>query len=914
MSRASLEHLYETFLGDPDGDFAAFCGAHPDHAAALRTYHAWWQEVEGARDRGMQASTLAGTQAGRMSCLADIGAQDSRHAHYVVEEEIGRGGMGVVYRVRDGRLERHLAMKVASNNSADSSALGSDPPALPPTLLARFLEEAQVTAQLDHPGIVPIHELSVDDRGRVFFTMRLVRGETLERVFDQLHRDDGDRNLAGAVRALLVVCQAVAYAHARGVLHRDLKPQNVMVGEFGEVYVMDWGLARVRAAAIGDAVHSDRQVFGTAVEADDPLRTRSGDVLGTPSYMPPEQASGDLDALGPAADVYAIGAMLYHLLSGHPPYADAARPRADAVLDALRARPPVPLARLCRHAAPELIAISEKARARDPAARYGNAQWLGDDMAAWLEGRVVHAHGRGAWVTARKWMQRNRVLTAAMGALVLSIGVGIVVCVGLATQANARAAEARSMQADAAARGRAAAEVMAAFDVMAVRERILDARRAAARLVPAWPEHIAELARLLHEDVDAIEQTNERLKGLSLATATQSGEAIDAQRSRFLREAASALAGDVDDFLRADGTAAQVRRRLAWARSIQVASIDSHRAAWNDAIAAIARGDGRTASDRYRGLVIAPQMGLVPLGMDPDSKLWEFVDLASGQPGSELPVRGGDHGWLQVTPQVGMVLVLIPGGVAVLGAQATELTGQHYDASAQPNEGPVHEIDLVPFFLAKHELTRAQWQRLSGAPDPSWYKTGDSSFMGGAATVAHPVESVAWTSAAQVLHEHGLALPTEAQWEYACRASTHTPWSTGQDAASLAAACNLLDAITAAKMESWGRGEPFDDGVRNLAVPGRYRPNGFGLHDMHGNVDEWCADTWLTYGGAVRPGDGLRFSATDPGRVLRGGSFRDPATGVRSAHRGGDKMGMVRSHFGVRAARAVLPLTPLTVR
>lgn len=344
---------------------------------------------------------------------------------YHIDGEIGRGGMGIVYRAYEQRLDRVLALKAARGDASTS--------------LSRLIAEARITAQLDHPGIVPVHELGLDGDSGAWFTMPLVRGRTLADVIKSLHEDDTPSYAAeewrNALDALVRVCDAVAFAHSRSVFHRDLKPQNVMVGPFGEVYVMDWGLAHAGSDADPTAVDDAprRAVLGL---------TRVGDVLGTPGYMPPEQLEGTVDAL---VDVYAIGAMLYHLLAGHMPYAGAgASTSADAVLRALRAGPPQPLAEVAAAAPSELVAICERAMARDPHARYPSAEALRRDLRAHLDGRVVSAHEQGPWAELRKWVGRNRAITAAISAAVLALAIGLVVSLVQTSRADRAAARSRA--------------------------------------------------------------------------------------------------------------------------------------------------------------------------------------------------------------------------------------------------------------------------------------------------------------------------------------------------------------------------------------------------------------------------------------------------------------------------------------
>ncbi len=336
-------------------------------------------------------------------------------------EEIAAGGMGTIYRVWDPMLKRTLAKKVLGTRKRASSTTT--------TVVDRFLDEAQVTAQLDHPGIVPVHELGLDDEGRVYFTMALVRGRDFKAVIDLVHA--GEWTLPRALGVLQRVCEAVAFAHSKGVIHRDLKPANIMVGPFGQTYVLDWGLARVvdedtaRSAADDDSptVRSGRH--DPAGNDSSPFLTLEGDVIGTPAYMAPEQARGDLDHVGTRSDVYAIGAMLYHLLAGRMPYGDTDTTTWQDVLDATLTGPPTPLSELSRDVPDELVAIQTRAMARDPGNRYESAHDLGEDLRAFLEDRVVRAHRTGAVAELSKWVQRNRLAAAAAALAAFSLVAGL---------------------------------------------------------------------------------------------------------------------------------------------------------------------------------------------------------------------------------------------------------------------------------------------------------------------------------------------------------------------------------------------------------------------------------------------------------------------------------------------------------
>ncbi len=376
---------------------------------------------------------------------------------YRVSGEVGRGGMGAILQVWDEDLRRPLAMKVVLGDSigapaapttsaGDTTAAWPTPISVEPRRMARFLEEAQITGQLEHPGIVPVHELGLDEQGNAYFTMRLVRGRNLESIFELVEHESEGWSLTRALGVMLRVCEAMAFAHDRKVLHRDLKPANVMVGQFGEVYVMDWGLARVQGdkdlhdvrlrapQQPAERVATDRR---ERFEDSDPnLYTMDGDVVGTPAYMSPEQARGDLEAIDARSDVYAVGAMLYRLLGGTAPYCpDGPRPAVKVLFDLLEG-PPAPLAPRSLAAPPELVAITGKAMARDRDDRYPTMLALAEDLRAFLENRVVRAYETGAWAEARKWIGRNRALAGALAAAVLLLVGGLVASLLLKAEAD----------------------------------------------------------------------------------------------------------------------------------------------------------------------------------------------------------------------------------------------------------------------------------------------------------------------------------------------------------------------------------------------------------------------------------------------------------------------------------------------
>ena len=384
---------------------------------------------------------------------------------YRMSGEVARGGQGAIFRVWDEDLQRHLAMKVvlgqgeSDSTHAPSGSSAAPTPDVDPRTLGRFLDEAQVTGQLDHPGIVPVHELGLDAGGRVYFTMKLVKGRTLREVFGLVQRSEEGWSTTRALGVLLKVCEAMSYAHSKGVIHRDLKPANIMVGRFGEVYVMDWGLARIldqedkqdlriRAEMpVTTELRSERK-DRAADTPESPLITMDGDVVGTPSYMSPEQARGELDLVGLPTDVYAVGAILYQLLSGRVPYVTpGAKVNGYALWQLVQMGPPQPIGELAREEPAELLAICEKAMAREPMDRYPDMGELAEDLRAYLEGRVVRAYRTGPIVELRMWVVRNKGLAASLAAAILLLVGGFATSLAYKARSdrNAELAEQRAV-------------------------------------------------------------------------------------------------------------------------------------------------------------------------------------------------------------------------------------------------------------------------------------------------------------------------------------------------------------------------------------------------------------------------------------------------------------------------------------
>lgn len=333
----------------------------------------------------------------------------ARHERYTVLGEIARGGMGIILQTWDRILGREVAMKVlAARLDKQSKESGATARAA-----SRFIEEAQVTGQLEHPGVVPVYDLGIDENGEVYFTMPRIRGRDFAAILELATEDDADWPLPRLLAVLKDVCDVVAYAHHRNVLHRDLKPSNIMVGEFGQVYVLDWGLAKALTALVQQRSGED------STDAD---ATMQGSAVGTPAYMSPEQAHGNVDAIREHADIYALGAILYHILTGGMPYVGrGSRASASAILRMAKQGPPPPITDINPGAPPELVAISDRAMQRRAADRYPSVEAMGSDIRNYLEGRVVAAYEDGAFAQWKKLILRNKAIAVAISAIAIAM-------------------------------------------------------------------------------------------------------------------------------------------------------------------------------------------------------------------------------------------------------------------------------------------------------------------------------------------------------------------------------------------------------------------------------------------------------------------------------------------------------------
>lgn len=327
-----------------------------------------------------------------------------KKGRYTVKKELGSGGMGKILLVQDTHLERQVAMKVLKNQGNSDS------------MEQRFVTEAKITAQLDHPNIVPIYDLDHGSDGALYFTMKEIKGQNLSTLLRKVKAGEKlpERSLYRRLQIFLKICQAVSYAHAHGILHRDLKPDNVMVGEFGEVMLVDWGIAKLRQLS-----EENRSALATlSAAAKNSGATRFGQIIGTPGYMPPEQANGDLREIDERSDIYGLGAVLCEMATLQPPF--AATNVVELVYKSLEEEPLIPPRDASGQKIPrKLAAIIGKAMSKKKEGRYPTVRILEQEIDNFIEGKPVLARRENFLEKLSRLARVNTVNNLDVGDVVL---------------------------------------------------------------------------------------------------------------------------------------------------------------------------------------------------------------------------------------------------------------------------------------------------------------------------------------------------------------------------------------------------------------------------------------------------------------------------------------------------------------
>lgn len=853
---------------------------------------------------------------------------------FEIEEELGRGGQAVVYRARDTRLHRDVALKVL--RVAGSASLTD--------ALARFHREAEAASKLDHPAICPIHEIGRVE-GDLYIAMRLIRGKTLSRLIRDASAPGGGagplaRGAAGRTPRILewfaTLAEALHSAHERGILHRDVKPANIMISERDEPVILDFGLA-------------------TDDSSTQASLTETGAVMGTPAYMAPEQIRGiGTDA---RTDVYGLGATLYETLTLTLPF--EARTR-EALYRKILGDEPSDVRTTGGGISGDLAAIVEVALSKESGRRYETSSLFAQDLRNHAAGRSVVAKPASAQTRLFRWARRHPAVAvpAALTFLFLAVGLGYAWRKNGALEASqARTVEQRNLARSALAKVNRLADVRVVEELESWAARLWPALpevvpsldrwlREAATVVARFPSHranldllrrralpyseehrvrdhaaalyrlermragLAESHRNLEEErsrrrkrrlEDSIEHIEDSIKELEAEVNERRSWDFQLPQDDWMHAVLSDLVQRLERFVAPEGALASVRKRREFALRVRRETVALRRDAWDEARRYV------KTHPPYRDLArrgFAEQVGLVPLGRDRDSGLLEFLHLATHS--GPMPTRD-DAGRLVRQERTGVVLVLLPGGETRRGAQSRDPGEAYYDPTASQRESPVHPVVLSPFFLSKYELTQGQWMNLTSR-NPSELQPGNFYFDKNRQGLLHPVGNVSWFRFDEVLRQHDLMLPTEAQWEYGCRAGTTTRFFTGETVASLVGFANVSD-LRAARHFPPGHPhtDEFDDGWAQDSPTGALKPNAFGLHDVHGNVAEWCLDWFTSY-------DAYRVGGDEPSRprderanyrVYRGGLSAQPPIIATSAVRMGAVPDTVSALFGTRPAREV---------
>lgn len=812
---------------------------------------------------------------------------------YEVLGELGRGGMGVVFKARHRTLRRIVALKmIRSGEFADNGQV------------RRFYAEAEAAAKLDHPGIVPVYE-SGEFSGRHFFSMAFVEGHALTE-----ETKDGPMDPRRAASVLKRVAEALHFAHENGIVHRDIKPANILLDLNGQPRIADFGLAK--------------HVTG---END---MTREGHILGTPSYMAPEQASGQSHCAGAGADIYAAGATLYYLLTGRPPIQAASK--METIRQVIETEP-APPRRLNPAISRDLETICLKCLRKDPKSRYPTAAELARDLGNWLESKPISARRASLLEKAWLWCKRRPTVAGSMAMLTLAtiFGMALITVQNRINADQIAQAELNAKQESAESRVEAVLSAPAAglpfaietlsdyqeYAIPLLKERLesdslSDRQRLNIALVLARFDEMQDDFLISQIRNCSTEQSSNLVKALrrsdsatdAINAVAERLKSVDSNDTNYLARLAITALYLGDETLAVEMTKSDENPTK---RSVFIDVLRT----WRDGL------NGMPSLISRLGEHPSLQYALI-LGLSDSSDLenevvqeeWEIVL-------KDLYVTGSDTG---VHSACALALrklkvelpATVAGGASKTVARYTNRSGMRMvripagSFTRQSQQGSSPQVIKIsrPFYLADRETTVGQFVEFVG----NEFDESSANLPAGSVSWSQALDFCNWLSEKEgltpcyqgeketrqwIAEANGYRLPTEAEWEYACRAGSTTEYFFGND--------DTLLSFYAVSRQS--KAEP---------VASKF-PNRWGLFDTSGNIREWCFDQWQA---DYPKGDHLSdpIGPTDSAhskygeyRVLRGGHFDFTSGQQKSMSRG---YGIPRNHtesIGFRVAKTVSP-------
>lgn len=548
---------------------------------------------------------------------ASFSVGSARVGSFVIVRAHARGGLGLVSVARDPSLNRDVALKQMRPEVADDMRSRH-----------RFINEAEITGQLEHPGIVPVYAIGHDSDGRPFYAMKFVHGRTLADAIVEHHQHPTNHSLRELLRRFVSICQAIAYAHSKGVIHRDLKPSNIMLGEFGEQLILDWGLAkRLQDNSPGAPASAGGYSIGETATVN---ATLAGQILGTPMYMSPEQATGNVANQTAATDVYALGAILYHMLAGQPALQGHTN---EQIVTRLKSNETLPTPRAINRSVDRALeAVCMKAMSPNPSDRYSTAAELADEIDRWAGDEPVRAYHEPLIARAARLTRRHRSIVVGGVAViaVLSLGViGTSIQTVRATRAQHQADAQRALAEKRFAEVRTLANQFM-FDFHKQIENLAGSTPAVKMLVATAQDYLSKLAADAADDPSLL---------LELATAYEKVGDIQGNPN------VGSNLGDTRGALESYRKALELQQKLkSLGRSVRARAEPTLLSRIGDVLQA--QGDTKAAIDAYRtGLATFASLATT---QPTDRQLQRDLSVSNARIGELLRLQGDTDGAMSV--------------------------------------------------------------------------------------------------------------------------------------------------------------------------------------------------------------------------------------------------------------------------